>query len=123
MATSAQPGPAAGRPPTVALLGTLDTKGAEYGFLRERIVAEGVDVLTIDVGILGEPAFQADIGREEVARAGGGDLLALKTRADQGSAVTTMARGATAVVERLHSDGKVDAMLGLGGTSGTALVS
>ncbi len=42
---------------TVAIVGTLDTKGVEYRFLKERIEAEGVSTLVIDTGILGEPAF------------------------------------------------------------------
>ena len=37
--------------PTVVLLGTLDTKGSEYAFLRERVAAHGVDVLVVDAGV------------------------------------------------------------------------
>ena len=39
----------------VLLVGTLDTKGNEYAYLRDRIRERGVDVLLIDPGILGEP--------------------------------------------------------------------
>lgn len=35
---------------TVALLGTLDTKGAEYTWLKDRLGELGVDVVAIDVG-------------------------------------------------------------------------
>ncbi|MDQ4019320.1 MAG: Tm-1-like ATP-binding domain-containing protein, partial [Actinomycetota bacterium] len=41
--------------PTVALFGTLDTKGREYAYLAERVRAQGCDVLLVDVGVLGEP--------------------------------------------------------------------
>ena len=56
---------------TVVLAGTLDTKGVEYGFLRERLDESGVETVMVDVGILGEPKTQPDVMREEVARGRG----------------------------------------------------
>ena len=73
---------------TVVLVGTLDTKGVEYGFLRDRLREAGVDVVIVDAGVLGEPAIEADVPREEVARAGGGDHAALVEAADRGAAPT-----------------------------------
>ena len=63
--------------PTVLLVGTLDTKGDEYAFLRDRLREAGVDVLVADAGTLGPPTIEADISREELAAAGGADLAAL----------------------------------------------
>ena len=40
----------------VVAIGTLDTK-AEYGFLRDRLLEDGVDVILVDAGVLGEPAI------------------------------------------------------------------
>ncbi len=123
MASRDQPAPVPDRNPTVALMGTLDTKGPEYGFLAERLRAEAAEVLLIDVGILGEPMLEAQIPRQQVARAAGSDLEELRARADQGSAVATMAAGAAMLARQLHDDGRFDALLGVGGTSGTALMS
>ena len=77
--------------PVVALIGTLDTKGVEYGWLRERLLRTGVDVLVIDAGVAGEPRTPADITRAEVARAAGADLARLRAAADRGVSVTEMA--------------------------------
>ena len=63
-------------PPTVVLVGTLDTKGTEYAFLRERLEQAGVATLLVDVGTQGPPRTPADVPREEVAAAGGFDLAA-----------------------------------------------
>ena len=63
---------------TVLLVGTLDTKGAEYAFVRERLKQRGVRTLVMDLGVLGDPPFAADIPAAEVARAGGADLAALR---------------------------------------------
>ena len=77
--------------PTVLLIGTLDTKGDEYAFLRERLRDAGVEVLLADVGTLGPPLVEPDIGREEVAAGTGTDLAALSAARDRGAAVTAMA--------------------------------
>ncbi|GAB3837284.1 Tm-1-like ATP-binding domain-containing protein [Kribbella italica] len=109
--------------PVVVLLGTLDTKGAEYGFVRDRLVAAGLTVLVVDAGVLGEPELPADVSRAEVAAAGGADLDGLRAAEDRGLAVTAMAAGAAAVVARLRDEGRCDAALALGGTGGTSIAA
>ncbi|GAB3429640.1 Tm-1-like ATP-binding domain-containing protein [Flindersiella endophytica] len=108
---------------TVALLGTLDTKGVEYAFVRDRLRAAGVEALVIDTGVLGEPGFEPDVTRAEVAAAAGADLAALRTAEDRGAAVTAMAAGAASVLAQLHADGRVDGALALGGTGGTSIAA
>ena len=108
---------------TVVAIGTLDTKGTEYAYLRERLREHGVDVLLVDAGVLGEPATEPDITREEVARAAGADVTRLAAAGDRGAAVEAMAEGAAAVVERLLQEGRLDAVVGMGGTGGTSLVT
>lgn len=107
----------------VVLLGTLDTKGDEYLFLRSELQRRGVDALVIDAGVLGTPAFPADIDRHTVAARGGGDLAALAAAGDRGKAVDLMMQGASAVVEELYREGRLDGIIGLGGTGGTTLIT
>jgi uncharacterized protein (UPF0261 family) len=109
--------------PTVLLIGTLDTKGREYAFVRDRLHLSGVETLVLDAGVLGDPAGVADIGNDEVARAGGSTLAALRTARDRGDAVATMARGATAIASRLLEDRRIDGAFALGGTGGTTIAS
>jgi uncharacterized protein (UPF0261 family) len=109
--------------PTVALFGTLDTKGEEYAFLREQVRAHGADVLLVDVGVLGEPSVAPDVTREEVAKAAGSDLPALAAEGDRGAAVAAMARGAAEIARQLHAEGRLDAIAGLGGSGGSAIVT
>ncbi len=108
---------------TVVAIGTLDTKGAEYGFLRERLLEHGADVILVDAGVLGGPTITPDIPREDVARAAGDEIDRLVAAGDRGAAIEAMSRGAAAVVERLHREGRLDAVVGMGGTGGTALVT
>src|SRR5687767_1850335 len=108
---------------TVVLLGTLDTKGHEYAFLRDRVREHGVDVVLVDAGIMGEPLAEPDISREEVAAAAGADVGSLAAAGDRGAAIETMARGAAEIVQRLHAEGRLDGIAGLGGSGGSALVT
>jgi uncharacterized protein (UPF0261 family) len=112
--------------PTVVLLGTFDTKAAEYAFLRDRLLEHGCDTLLVDAAILDQPAddrLRPDVTADEVAAAAGEDRAALAAAHDRGPAVQAMARGAAAVVTRLHREGRLDALLGAGGSGGSSIVS
>ncbi|MBD0318643.1 MAG: Tm-1-like ATP-binding domain-containing protein [Thermoleophilia bacterium] len=108
--------------PAVALFGTLDTKGVEYEYFRERVRGHGVDVVLVDVGLRASP-LRADVSREEVAAAAGEDVHALARAGDRGAAVSAMGRGAGEVAKRLHADGRLDAIAGLGGSGGSSIVT
>jgi uncharacterized protein (UPF0261 family) len=108
---------------TVVLLGTLDTKGAEYDFVRRQIMGHGCDVVIIDAGTMGQSVYAADIGPDEVARAGDGDRAALAAAADRGAAMAVMREGATRVVARLHAEGRLDGILALGGSGAASLAA
>ncbi|HEV2065484.1 MAG TPA: Tm-1-like ATP-binding domain-containing protein, partial [Thermomicrobiales bacterium] len=108
---------------TVILLGTLDTKGEEYGLVRDRLREAGIDTVVIDAGVLGTPRLGADISREAVAGAAGADLGALVDAGDRGTAIDTMLRGATAIVKELIDEGNVHGIFGMGGSGGSTLVS
>jgi uncharacterized protein (UPF0261 family) len=95
----------------------------EYAGLADRIRERGVDVVLVDAGIVGEPLATPDISRDEVAGAAGADASALAAAGDRGAAVEAMARGAAEIVGRLHAEGRLDAIGGLGGSGGSALVT
>jgi uncharacterized protein (UPF0261 family) len=106
---------------TVVITGSLDTKGKEFSFLRELIQKEGLETLVIDFGVMGEPAFAPDITRQEVAKAGGGDLTSLASGEHKDEAMRVMAAGLAVVVRRLFDQGRLDGIIGMGGGGGTSL--
>jgi len=108
---------------TVVLLGTLDTKGIEYEYLRQRVQEAGCEVILIDAGVKGAPLAKPDITNEAVAKAVGADVAQLAAAGDRGVAVETMARGATAIVQNLFAQGRLHGILGLGGSGGSTLVT
>jgi uncharacterized protein (UPF0261 family) len=109
--------------PTVVLIGTLDTKGVEYQYVRECILAAGCDVLLIDGGVRGEPQVPADFSREQVAAAAGVDVRSLAVAGDRHHAIETMAAGATALALSLFREGRLHGVLGMGGAGGTTLAT
>ena len=106
----------------IALIGTLDTKGPEIAYVRERIRALGAEAVVIDSGILGEALdCVADVPREQVAREGGHDLEAIRNAGSRGAAVERMLEGVRAVVTRLWREGELQGVLALGGAEGAIL--
>ena len=106
---------------TIAVLGTLDTKGEEHGFVADLIRARGHTPLLIDVGTLDAPKIQPDISREEVARTAGFDLASLVARRDRGESVAAMSEGAPVILTRLLAEKKIDGVISLGGGGGTSI--
>ena len=108
---------------TVVIVGALDTKGKEFALVKQLIEEHGLQTLVVDFGVLGEPAFEPQIGREEVAAAGGGSIAALRSGDQKDQAMQTMATGLAAVVRRLYDEGHLDGILGMGGTGGTSIAT
>jgi uncharacterized protein (UPF0261 family) len=108
---------------TVVLVGTLDTKGGEYAFVRERLTDLGCDAITVNAGVLSDPDYPVDFDRRDVAKMVGANIEDLVASGDRGSAVAAMADGAAGIVDRLYGEGKVDGLLGMGGSGGSSIVS
>jgi len=106
---------------TIALLGALDTKGAEYKFVKKCIERYGFNTFVIDVGVLGVPLIRPDVSRQQVAKAGGGDIEQLIDKKDRGKAMAVMSHGSAAIVPKLYAEGKFDGIMALGGTGGTSV--
>jgi uncharacterized protein (UPF0261 family) len=109
-------------PVCVVVIGTLDTKGEEIAYVRERLRALGARPLVVDSGILGEPYGCApDVSRAEVAAAAGDDLDAIRAAGSRGAAVERMLAGVRATCLRLLAEGRLDAALCLGGAEGAIM--
>jgi uncharacterized protein (UPF0261 family) len=108
---------------TILLIGTLDTKEAEYTYVRDLIEERGHETLIMDAGILSDPAMSVDVSAAEVAEAGGGDLAQLREAEDRGTAVEIVTNGVAALTPQLYEAGKFHGVLALGGSGGTAIAT
>jgi len=106
---------------TIAVLGTLDSKGEEHAFVAGLIAARGHRPLLIDVGTGGPATVVPDVTREQVAAAAGIDLSALLARKDRGECVVAMTKAAPALLARLAKEGRIQGVVSLGGGGGTAI--
>jgi len=106
---------------SVLLIGTLDTKGAELAYVRDRLVSAGVSVLVADAGVMGAPAFEPDISREVLYSRTGTTSETIKASGDRGKAIALAAEGAAKLAAELYREGKVAGVLSLGGSAGTTI--
>lgn len=106
----------------VYVFATLDTKGREAAFVRDELRSLDVEAVLVDTGGLGAPQVAADIPRERVFEAAG-ISLATAAASDRGQAVASAARGAAKLMELWQSQGRVQGVLGLGGSAGTTIAT
>lgn len=109
-------------PKTIALAGTLDSKGKEFLYAKELIESLGFNTLTINTGVFA-PAFEADISSKEVAAAAGKDIDELSAKKDRAEATAALAKGMENVLPELYEQGKFDGVLSFGGSGGTSMVT
>lgn len=107
----------------VVIVGALDTKGQEFKFVKDLIEKEGLNTLVVDFGVMGEPGFKPDINREEVAKKGGHQISEFADGQHKDEAMKTMSIGLKKIVSQLYEDGKLDGIIGMGGSGGTSIAT
>jgi uncharacterized protein (UPF0261 family) len=105
----------------ILITGTYDTKDDELTYLADVIRAQGGEVLTMDVSVLGTPKSPTDFSKHDVIAAAGTTIDALIATEDENIAMQAMAQGSAALAARLHREGQFDGVIVLGGSMGTDL--
>ena len=108
---------------TVVIIGALDTKGHEFAFIKDLVEKEGLKTLVVDFGVMGEPTLKPDVSRAEVAAAGGGRLDRLRSGDRKDEAMKVMSTGLAVMVRKLFDGGKLQGIIGMGGTGGTSVAT
>jgi uncharacterized protein (UPF0261 family) len=110
---------------TIVIVGTLDSKGEEVGFIRNRVIRRGCQAIVIDAGVLGHPQVEADITREKIAELGGTTLKSLKQRANETSdrieIIQVMIEGVKRAVAELVEKEELNGLISVGGSMGMAI--
>ena len=107
---------------TIAIAGTFDSKGQEFGYVRDLIQAQGLKTLMINTGVFA-PTIAADVSNAEVAAAAGADIAEIAARKDRAYATEMLAKGMEVLIPKLYAEGKFDGILSFGGSGGTSLVT
>jgi len=109
---------------TIAVLATLDTKGPEAAYLRDRLTDLGLNALVVDCGILDGPLdVTADVSSDEVARFSGSSIAQLRQSGTRGSAVAAMRTMLADFVEHLYVEGRIAGAIGIGGAEGAVMTA
>lgn len=109
-------------PKNIVLVGTLDTKGPEFAYLRDRLHDLGMTTTVVDAGILGDPLdIVPDIDHAEAAQYGGTTIEALQNAGSRGKAVDGMRDALKVLTLELYKEGRLDGILGMGGAEGAVM--
>jgi len=107
---------------TVALVGTFDSKGIEYAYVKKIIENLGLKTFTVHMGVF-EPLFTPDVSNAEVAKAAGVDIKEIVAKRDRGWATEVLSKGMEKIIPQLYKEGKFDGILAFGGTGGTSIAT
>jgi uncharacterized protein (UPF0261 family) len=108
--------------PCIAFIATYDTKGIESEYIKKKIITLDVDCLTIDVGVGKPSSLTPDITLEKLCE--GSAHTASEIRAmKRGEAIAEVSILVEKYVQKLYRDGKIDALIGIGGAGGTQLAT
>lgn len=105
------------------IISTMDTKGKEAAYVKECVEGLGIHPLLMDVGTLGDPLTEPDITRFDVVKAAGYHFEDLVKGRNRSISVKAVQEGGAALAKHLFEEGKLDGVLGMGGGTGTAIVT
>jgi len=106
------------------IITTFDTKGREAAYVKNCVQRLGIHPILMDVGTLGKPLTNPDIPRAEVVEAAGYHLEDLmKEEKNRSIAVKAVQEGGAMIAKRLFEEGKLHGIFGMGGGTGTAIVT
>ena len=108
----------------IAIIGALDTKGAELVYLKEQIAKRDKTPILIDVSCKPHrhEVSETDVTCHQVAETVGSTMTKVSTSARR-EAASVMAQGASLIVQRLYRDDKLHGIIGLGGSVGTEIAT
>ena len=107
---------------TIAIIGTFDTKGAEFKYIKTLIEEQGFRTFCIHTGVF-KPLFKPDVSNEEIAAAAGADIQEIVVRKDRARATEVLARGLEILLPQLFDQERFSGVISVGGSGGTSLAT
>lgn len=102
------------------MIGCFDTKAREFEYLKNCLVQQGLEIISINTGIRETNCeFPIDINADEVAESGGTTLVDLVEANDRSSALATMGTGAALILQGLYTRHQIHGAVAMGGGGGT----
>jgi uncharacterized protein (UPF0261 family) len=110
-------------PNAVLVISTLDTKGAETLYLRNRLQSAGLAPLVMDLSMGGEAAWRADVTAEQVAEAAGSALADVRSSRERSQVTNLFITGASRLAADMHAQGRIAGVIAIGGSTGSLMAT
>lgn len=107
----------------VLIISTLDTKGVETLYLRDKIESLKIKPLLMDISMRGKGASPADITPAQVAEAGGSSLEEIHSSRERSKITNITIKGASKIAGDLFAQGKLDGVIAMGGSTGSLMAT
>jgi uncharacterized protein (UPF0261 family) len=106
---------------SILVVSTLDTKGEETHYLREKIFSLGILPVVMDISMGGKGAFQADIPADQVAEAGGSRINEIRSSRERSKITRIITNGGIELARKSVKSGSISGVIGIGGSTGTLI--
>ncbi|MFC1880083.1 Tm-1-like ATP-binding domain-containing protein [Thermodesulfobacteriota bacterium] len=108
---------------SVLVISTLDTKGQETLYLKDKLSAIGLAPVVMDISGRGSDIAGIEVPAARVAGAGGGDFEEMQSSRDRTRITNIMMAGGSRIATELLAEGKLDGVIALGGSTGSLMGS
>ncbi len=108
---------------SVLIISTLNTKGEETKYLKEKIESFGVSTIVMDLSMKEGSPWKAEIPPEKVAEAGGSKWEDILSSADRAKNTEIMINGAIKTAKDLLKENKFSGVVGIGGSTGSLMAT
>lgn len=105
----------------IVIVATLDTKGDQVQYLKERIEKDGQTTCVIDIGVAGDAPFKPTFDHHEVAKKAGTSIEGIFALKNRRAGLEKMGEGAALIIEELFAKDELGGLLAVGGSQGTAV--
>ena len=108
---------------SVLVISTLDTKGQETLYLKDKLSAIGLIPVLMDISGRGSDIAAIDIPAARVAEAGGGSFEEIQASRDRTRITNIMMAGGSHIARELLKDGQLKGVIGIGGSTGSLMAT
>ncbi len=108
---------------TILIISTLDTKGKETFYLKEKIESLGLNPILMDISMRGNGVSPGDITPEQVAKSGGSSIEEIHHSRERAKITDITTAGASRITKELFSEGRIDGIISIGGSTGSLMAT
>ncbi|MBW1862176.1 MAG: Tm-1-like ATP-binding domain-containing protein [Deltaproteobacteria bacterium] len=107
----------------VLIISTMDTKGEETLYLKEKLKKLGIEPLLMDLSMRGSEDSPAHITPDRVAMAGGSNIEEIYASQDRARITNITTKGASCLAGELYAEGKIHGIMAIGGSTGSLMAT